>query len=145
MKKLLVLTGILLLAVLVGCAPTTGTNREYDIPISIDNTTGTVSINLELKVDATSAAEQTSSPIISPTTRLQLAEEASSIASEAGKLKDVANSLSKKLSSDNVDNTKNNTDNISQPAAPEVITEEQGTVEEVENVQDAEGAVKEGE
>lgn len=146
MNKYLALTGILFLTALVGCAPTTGTNREYDIPITVSSNTGEVNILLELKVDAASTAEQTSSPVISPTTRLQLTEGGSTSAGEASTLKEVASTLKNKIMPSTATTTTTATTTPVEQVVPVV---EQGTVEEVENVQDvatpAEGAVKEGE
>ena len=149
MNKRLALIGTLFLAALVGCAPTTGTNREYDIPITVTSNTGEVNILLELKVDAASTAEQTSSPVISPTTRMQLTEGGSTSAGEASTLKEVASTLKNKIMPSTATTTTTTTTTPVEQVVPVVPVVDQGTVEEVENVQDAavpaEGAVKEGE
>jgi len=113
------LAAIALVLLVCGCAPTTGTNREYDIPVTVSSNTGTVNITLEMKVDATSAAEQTSSPVISPTTRMQLTEGGSTAAGEASTLQDVASTLRQKLNSENTTTTTTtnyakNEDNVEQ-------------------------------
>lgn len=114
MKNILIVATLGLLV--MGCAPTTGTNREYDIPVTVSSNTGTVNITLEMKVDATSATDQTATPAISPTTRLQLTEGGSTAAGEASTLSDVASKWiaeqSKKDSEDPVTNNNQSTTTV---------------------------------
>lgn len=120
--------------ILGGCAPTTGTNREYDIPVSVTSNTGTVNITLEMKVDATSSSEQEAYPVISPTTRLQLTEGGSTAAGEASTLKDVASTLRNKLNSDNTtDNSVHDSNNPSTSTTTTPTVPDEVIVDEVDD------------
>jgi hypothetical protein len=87
MKTVLLAIAVVALS---SCAPTSGAHREYYVTIDITNNAGPVTLTSPLKVDSISAAEQTSNPVISPTTRLQLTEGGSTAAGEASTLTDVA-------------------------------------------------------
>lgn len=128
MNKLLGIAGVLILATLVGCAPTTGTNREYDIPITITSNTGTVLIDLQLKVDAASTTDQVATPTISPTTRFQLTEGGSTSSSGSSSLKDVASTLKNKIFSKEKEPT------VQEEAVVPSVPVEPSVVEEVEKV-----------
>ena len=128
MNKLLGIAVVFILATLVGCAPTTGTNREYDIPITITSNTGTVLIDLQLKVDAASTTDQVATPTISPTTRLQLTEGGSASSSGSSSLKDVASTLENKLFSKEKEPT------VQEEAVVPSVPVEPSVVEEVEKV-----------
>lgn len=94
---------------LSGCAPTTGTNREYDIPITVSSNHAATYILLEMKVDATSATDQTATPVISPTTRMQLTEGGSTAGGDASPMSEIQSKLENVLDSFNTTKTKTTT------------------------------------
>lgn len=117
---------------LSSCAPTTGTNREYDIPVTVSSNTGTVNITLEMKVDAASLTDQDANPVISPSTRLQLTEGGSVAGADGANMADIAAKWLADQSKKNSENSTTSTSTTNNVAGDQTVKDEEaGSIPEV--------------